>query len=117
MITPDHAGYIFEGRMFNFSFTNATFGFTFKIYNDIVAIGCQYLPQMIVAVDADGGPDAVEPDFIPCLTSWIEPALAALTAQIEEVYFSGRLPDESILPQVEANAAAAIAERAAGVAV
>jgi len=45
------------------------------------------------------------------------PALAALTAQIEEVYFSGRLPDESILPQVEANAAAAIAERAAGVAV
>jgi hypothetical protein len=33
------------------------------------------------------------------------------------VYFSGRLPDESILPQVEANAAAAIAERAAGVAV
>ncbi|MBL8627080.1 MAG: carboxypeptidase regulatory-like domain-containing protein [Myxococcales bacterium] len=45
------------------------------------------------------------------------PALAALTAQIEEVYFSGRVPDEDVLPAVEANAAAAIAERAAGVAV
>ncbi len=45
------------------------------------------------------------------------PALAALTAQIEEIYFSGRVPDEDVLPSVEANAAAAIAERAAGVAV
>ncbi len=27
-------------------------------------------------------PDAVEPDFIPCLTSWIEPALAALTPSL-----------------------------------
>ncbi len=45
------------------------------------------------------------------------PALAALTAQIEEIYFSGRVPDEDVLPSVEANAAAAIAERPAGVAV
>ena len=45
------------------------------------------------------------------------PALAALTAQIEEIYFSGRVPDEDVLPSVEANAGAAIAEGAAGVAV
>lgn len=45
------------------------------------------------------------------------PALAALTSAIEELYFSGRVADESTLPAIESKATAAIAERTAGVAV
>ncbi len=43
-------------------------------------------------------------------------ALAALTALVEEVYFSARVSEEEIIPIAEAKAAAAIAERAGGLA-
>lgn len=43
------------------------------------------------------------------------PALSALTALVEEVYFSARISDEDLIPTAEARAAAAIAERAGGV--
>ncbi|MBP8808712.1 MAG: carboxypeptidase regulatory-like domain-containing protein [Kofleriaceae bacterium] len=45
------------------------------------------------------------------------PALAALTERIEEIYFSGRVAEEDLLPGLERAATAAIAERAAGAAV
>ncbi|MBK9032813.1 MAG: carboxypeptidase regulatory-like domain-containing protein [Myxococcales bacterium] len=44
-------------------------------------------------------------------------ALTDLTATIEEIYFSGRVFDEAIVPTVESKARAAIAERTAGIAV
>ncbi|MEZ4404662.1 MAG: carboxypeptidase-like regulatory domain-containing protein [Kofleriaceae bacterium] len=44
-------------------------------------------------------------------------ALAALTALVEEVYFSGRTFEPAVIPTVQQQAAAAIAERSAGVAV
>lgn len=44
------------------------------------------------------------------------PALTALTALVEEVYFSARVSEEEIIATAEARAAAAVAERAGGIA-
>lgn len=43
--------------------------------------------------------------------------LSELTTFVEECYFSARVPDEAVLPAAEAKVAAALAERAGGIAV
>src|SRR5260221_12526324 len=49
----EHAGDVFEGRLFGATLAEGAGGLAFKVEDDVVAVGAENLAEMVVAMDAD----------------------------------------------------------------